>query len=143
MFGWERENLVPWLLTFGQILWWSQCTPWCASYYYLCIFIYFCFNICQHKSNFYLEETSICMTSGNVWLGKFILLLMNSGFSSVPEKIPKNKNAARLAMSHAVHSFMSLYICTLIAPGGCACTINQTTHYLCFFPTKSIYVLQV
>eukprot|EP01018_Ginkgo_biloba_P012954 Gb_38987 [translate_table: standard] len=30
------------------------------------------------------------------------------GFSSVPEKIPKNANAARLAISQAVHSFINL-----------------------------------
>lgn len=48
------------------------------------------------------------------------LLWINSGFSSVPAKMPKNAKAALLAMSQAVHSFISLYICTLTAPGGCA-----------------------
>lgn len=64
----------------------------------------------------------------NAWCSKFIVVhCINSGFSSVPEKIPKNANAARLAMSHAVHSFISLYICTLIASGGWACT-NSHIH---------------
>lgn len=54
------------------------------------------------------------------------ILGMNSGFSSVPEKMPKNANAARRAMSHAVHSFMSLYTCTLMAPGGWAYNIRMT-----------------
>lgn len=55
------------------------------------------------------------------------LLWINSGFSSVPEKMPKNANAALLAMSQAVHSLISLYICTLIAPSGWAyiCIIKQ------------------
>lgn len=47
-----------------------------------------------------------------------LLLCKNSGFSSVPENMPKNANAALRAMSHAVHSFISLYIWTLIAPSG-------------------------
>jgi hypothetical protein len=48
------------------------------------------------------------------------ILCMNSGFSSVPANMPKNANAARLAISHAVHSLINLYICTLMAPGGWA-----------------------
>lgn len=55
-----------------------------------------------------------------------ILPCMKLGFSSVPENIPKNANAARLAMSQAVHSFISLYTCTLIASGGWPCqTFNN------------------
>lgn len=46
------------------------------------------------------------------------VLFMNSGFSSVPANMPKKANAALLAISHAVHSFINLYICTLTAPGG-------------------------
>lgn len=50
---------------------------------------------------------------------------MKSGFSSVPEKIPKKANATRRAISHAVHSFISLYSCTLIASSGCICIVNR------------------
>jgi hypothetical protein len=32
--------------------------------------------------------------------------------------MPKNANAKRLAISQGVHSFINLYICTLMAPGG-------------------------
>lgn len=57
------------------------------------------------------------------------LLCKNSGFSSVPAKMPKNANAALLAMSHAVHSFISLYICTLMAPGGWPYTKTVEIRY--------------
>lgn len=53
-----------------------------------------------------------------IW--RVFLRRMNSGFSSVPENMPKKANAALLAMSQAVHSFISLYIWTLIAPSGWA-----------------------
>lgn len=74
-------------------------------------------SICQTTVT---SKNSRCSRIEEASLGKHVILCMNSGFSSVPEKMPKNANAARLAISHAVHSLISLYICTLIAPGGWA-----------------------
>lgn len=74
-----------------------------------------------------LDSLKKSMQQMEASLGKYVILCMNSGFSSVPEKMPKNANAARLAISHAVHSFISLYICTLIAPGGWAYMQNHYT----------------
>jgi len=65
-----------------------------------------------------LDSTALCKNSPKLIISFQCILWINSGFSSVPEKIPKKAKPRRRAMSHAVHSLMSLYISTLIAPGG-------------------------
>jgi hypothetical protein len=64
------------------------------------------------------NQTAVTLFLNQTAVTLAIILCKNSGFSSVPANMPKNANAARLAISQAVHSFINLYICTLMAPGG-------------------------
>jgi hypothetical protein len=61
---------------------------------------------------------AVSFTSNQTAVMLATILCKNSGFSSVPANMPKNANAKRLAISQGVHSFINLYICTLMAPGG-------------------------
>lgn len=85
----------------------------------------------QQRQNIQLLGYIQCGNSSKAfWSDLSCILLINSGFSSVPEKIPKNANPRRRAMSHGVHSRISLYISTLIAPGGWPFkTIHTWTHH--------------
>lgn len=140
-----QERHKPWLLAFREILWWLHCTPCWASHYYFCIFTKFWIH--NYQKNDLVENTWILSKNDSTkykYNWDSVILCKNSGFSSVPAKMPKKANAARLAMSHAVHSFISLYICTLIAPGGWAWTIkHHSKSQSVFLWWKRVHFLQI
>lgn len=114
----ELQNInIPRLLPIREILRWLQCPSCRTCHNYLRIFPNLHINTCTKATRAFLVTVSL-MSNQTAATMFATILCMNSGFSSVPANMPKNANAARLAISHAVHSLINLYICTLMAPGG-------------------------